>query len=357
MQGFAMGVGLFFECRVKERLRRGEVQFSGEIVGVGGTMPLFHSRIFPFHRERSLIIDSIEFADDFLEVDFTVPRRAEVPSAMGGAESNVASQNTIAAVQHHLAVLDVDMEDAVGELADEFGWVHALPLQVAGVEVEAETRMMADGLQGPLGAPEVKGDFRGMDFQGKIDPLSIEFLQNRRPDFGEFSVAVINHLVRYCGETVEHVPNRRTSEAIDDLDAKVLGCLGGGFHGGNAPGAFRFGIIVTVCGQGAEAVGAFVVIGIESELTSQVVADGPAIQAMLGKQLAFLFTIVGVLGRLEDIKVVAPATKLQAIVADGLHAGGEFFQGIIGPLASENGDGTVHWEMDSVFKGETVGGV
>ena len=143
-----------------------------------------------------MIAGSIEFADDFLEIDLPVTGRTEIPSTMRSTKRKMTAEDAVESIQHYFAVLDVDMEDPVRELPDECGWIDALPEQVAGIEVETETGMVADGFQCALGSPEVEGDFGWMNFQSKINAKTVELVQDRRPDLGEFSEAIVNHLVR-----------------------------------------------------------------------------------------------------------------------------------------------------------------
>ncbi len=71
-------------------------------------------------------------------------------------------------------VLDVHMVDPIGERSDELDRINALPVQVAGIEVEAEFLAMIQGFKRTFGRVEVERDFRRMYFQGKLDATFAE---------------------------------------------------------------------------------------------------------------------------------------------------------------------------------------
>ena len=111
-----------------------------------------HSRVFPFHGQRTLIADLIETPQDFFEADVAMAGRAEIPTAAPVAEPQMRAQDAGKTVATHRDVLDVDVVDAVRELAEESHGVDHLPDQVAGIEVEAEGRTPAK-LRLELGGP------------------------------------------------------------------------------------------------------------------------------------------------------------------------------------------------------------
>lgn len=59
----------------------------------------------------------------------------------------MAAQNAVALVVFDDHVLHVDVIDAVREAADELDRVHALPVQMAGIEVKAEFGPPVEGFQ------------------------------------------------------------------------------------------------------------------------------------------------------------------------------------------------------------------
>src|SRR5207253_2521887 len=120
-----------------------------------------HARVFPLDGERPLVAGRVQGADDLVEVDVAVAEGAEIPAAAGVAEGQVGAEDAGAAVEADGAVLHVHMEDPLGEVADEEVRLHSLPLQVAGIEVEAEGMPVAEGLEQALRGVEIEGDLGG----------------------------------------------------------------------------------------------------------------------------------------------------------------------------------------------------
>jgi hypothetical protein len=130
------------------------------------------------------------------------------------------------------------------------------------------------------------------------------------------------------------MPDRRAGEAVDGFDAK------------GSSGAC--GVLDLVGGALADALGVAVapdvwrddalmprIDRVTDGLPDQVVADGKRLETMPLKQLALLADILVGLKRLAHLKVVAPAGKLQPIVAKALGLWGQRLERKIGPLAGE----------------------
>ena len=77
---------------------------------------------------------------------------------------------------------------------------------------------------------------------------------------------------------------------------------------------------------------------VADRLADKMCGNGETLQAMLGEQGA-LGIAVGLIG-FGDIEVIAPAGEFHAIVAEGFDLGEEGFEGEVGPLAGEQGDGS-----------------
>ena len=77
-------------------------------------------------------------------------------------------------------------------------------------------------------------------------------------------------------------------------------------------------------------------------LADEVGGDGVAGEAVVLEELPLLVDVffTGYSG--VGIEVVAPAGELEAVVAHFFRERGEFFEGKIGPLAGEQGDGAWH---------------
>src|SRR4051794_32364909 len=69
------------EGGVKRLFRGREIDTLDQFQGFGGAALTLHPAVFPFHRERPLIADLVERANNLLEVDAAAPRRNEIPAA------------------------------------------------------------------------------------------------------------------------------------------------------------------------------------------------------------------------------------------------------------------------------------
>ena len=116
--------------------------------------------VFPLDRQRPVVVDLVERADDLLEVDAAAPRRAKLPAAARIAKLQMARQDAAAAVERHDRVLDVHVIDAIGKRANELDRIDPLPQQMAGIEVEAELLAAIERLQRPLGRVDSRRRFR-----------------------------------------------------------------------------------------------------------------------------------------------------------------------------------------------------
>ena len=84
----------------------------------------------------------------------------------------MAGENPARSIQPDDRILHVNVEDPLGKLAKESGRVDPLPDQVAGIEIKAELRPAAKGIQGTFGRIQIEGDFRGVYFQANFTPHS-----------------------------------------------------------------------------------------------------------------------------------------------------------------------------------------
>jgi hypothetical protein len=64
-----------------------------------GAVLAVHAAVFPFDRQRAVVADVVERADDLLEVHAAVAQRAEVPAAVGVPEVQVRAQYAGTAVE------------------------------------------------------------------------------------------------------------------------------------------------------------------------------------------------------------------------------------------------------------------
>src|SRR5439155_10080911 len=119
-------------------------------------------------RQRAVVADLVEGADDRLPVDAAVPRRPVVPTPPRVAVGQVRPQEAAAPVQRQRRVLDVDVVNAVREAAHELRRVDPLPVQVAGVEQQAELLPAVQGVEYHLGRVQVEGDLPRVDLEGEL---------------------------------------------------------------------------------------------------------------------------------------------------------------------------------------------
>src|ERR1044072_2847683 len=139
--------GLLRERSV-ERDRGGrEVRGAHERERVRRSPVAIHPGILPLDRERTVVPDPVQRADHGLEVDVAVAGGDEVPAAPGLAEVQVSAEDRRAGVEVPDRVLDVRVEDLLGEVGDEGRRVEELVLEVTRVEVDAEARPVADRVQ------------------------------------------------------------------------------------------------------------------------------------------------------------------------------------------------------------------
>ena len=81
---------------------------------------------------------------------------------------------------------------------------------------------------------------------------------------------------------------------------------------------------------------------VADRLAHEVVGDRVAGEPVVFEHRPFVVDVfLGICGGI-DVEVVAPAGEFDAVVAHFFDERGEFFEGQVGPLAGEQGDGTWH---------------
>src|SRR5262249_61523539 len=96
--------------------------------------------------------------------------RAPVPAASRVTRRQITVEQPGPAVERDGHVLDVNVQDALGEAAQKLHRVDPLPVQVARVEEEAELLAFVERLEHQLGAGQVEGELPRMDLAGKLHP-------------------------------------------------------------------------------------------------------------------------------------------------------------------------------------------
>src|SRR5439155_5962027 len=191
---------------VEGNFRRREVRAPNERERIRCSPVAIHSRVLPLDGERSGVPDSVQGAEEGLEVDVAVPGRDEVPASLRLAEVEMTAEDALAPVERLPRVLHVDVIDAVRKLLDERGRVEELVGEVARVEVDPELRPSADRVERLARRDEVVGDLGGVHLETEPDPLLLEDVHDRTPPLGEIVVSTLDLLEVVRGKRVEEVP-------------------------------------------------------------------------------------------------------------------------------------------------------
>ena len=220
-------------------------------------MDAVHAGVFPFHRERSLVVGIVEGHDNFLEVDIAVAKGAEIPEAPGIGEVGMAAKYAHGAVSMAPPhVLHVHMEDTVREGADKLHVVDALVTQVRGVVVEAEALVATDRLDRGFRRGDVEGNFRGVDLEGKVHVQFVVGIEDRFPAGGKIFKALVPVGLVGRREGIDRMPYARAGKAVyggrEGIELtpvwlgvkEVAGRLAGGDHllGRALPHALRLAV-------------------------------------------------------------------------------------------------------------------
>ena len=118
-------------------------------------MIALHAGIFPFDGQRAIVMNSVQSANDFLEVDAAAANRAEFPTAARIAEFQMRTENASLAVEVDDSVFDVAVENTIREFTNEFDGVDSLTNQVAWFKVEDKFRSVVDRFQIAVGRVNV----------------------------------------------------------------------------------------------------------------------------------------------------------------------------------------------------------
>src|SRR5579859_4013365 len=137
---------LLFEGGIEGLLRGREIKPFHECRGLWCSLGTLHAAIFPLHGEWPLIADTVEGADNLLELDAVASRGAEIPAAARIAEVQVRAKNAGAPIKVACRVLDMYIVDAVGKGFKKQYGINKLVMQMTGVEVNAKGGPMLDGL-------------------------------------------------------------------------------------------------------------------------------------------------------------------------------------------------------------------
>ena len=115
---------------------------NGATDSFGGAVEAVHAGVLPLDGDRSGVADVLQRAEGVLPGDVPVAGGDEVPAAARVTPRQMGAQDAVAAVEHPDRLLDVHVEDAVGIGVDEIDRVDHLPVEMAGVEVDAHRRVV-----------------------------------------------------------------------------------------------------------------------------------------------------------------------------------------------------------------------
>jgi hypothetical protein len=191
----------------------------------GSALDAVHPDILPLDGKGPGVADVVEGHDDFFEVDVAPAHGTEVPVTPGVAEIGVSAENACRAVAvPPPGVLHVNVVDAVGEPPDEADIVNPLVTKMAGVVVEAETPVPADGGQSSLRRGCVECDLGRVDFEPEVHIHLFENLEDWQPAVGKIFVSGFQIFLGGGRKRVERMPDRRAGEAVDDrVDDRPIG--------------------------------------------------------------------------------------------------------------------------------------
>ena len=126
------------EGRVEGAAAGAEVDLLDVVGGFGCAVVAVHAAVFPFDRERTVVVDVVEGPDDLFEIHGASAGAAEVPATPRVAKIEMACQNSRPAVERRDGVLDMYVIDPLGKGADEFDWIDTLPMQMARIEIKSK---------------------------------------------------------------------------------------------------------------------------------------------------------------------------------------------------------------------------
>ena len=273
----------------------------------------------------------VQDAADAVEIHVAMAQGDEVPAPAHIPKGDVGAQDAVASVEVQLDVLGVDVVDPVDEVAAEDHGVHALPQQVAGIEVDAHGGPVVEDLQQLLGGPVVKGDLGGMDLQRQLDAAGVVDVHDGAPQLLDLLIGGLDLFLGGLGEGVPQLPDGRAHEEGDDLDVHGLGGLGGVLHFLDAPLLNFRGLARQLRRREAVQPGIVGVRqGVADALSGQVVAQCPAAQAVFLERRLDLGHVGGVRGGALHIQV--RGGELQALEAHLLGQPADLLQREVAPL-------------------------
>ncbi len=84
------------------------------------------------------IIDVVQRPENLFKGHAATARGDEVPTTTPVAKAQVGGEDTVTAVQIAYRFLDMHMVNAIGKFIDKFDRIHQLPVEMAGIIVDAK---------------------------------------------------------------------------------------------------------------------------------------------------------------------------------------------------------------------------
>ena len=177
--------------------------------------------------------------------------------------------------------------------------------------------------------------------QTEAHVFRLESVQNRRPACGKVRVARVDIGLAGGREEVELGPHAAAGKAVDHIDAKEARGLGRllDLLGRTLAHTLRLAVAPDVVGQNA-----FVAFinRITDALPNEMIANRPAAEIVLFEQITLLAHVAVRLQRLIDLKMIAPAGKLQAVKTPLARLLGQRLQWQIRPLSGKKRNWSCH---------------
>lgn len=183
-----------------------------------------------------------------------------------------------------------------------------------------------------------------MDLQGQLDAAAVKLVHDGAPQRLDLLIPLLHLGLGGLGERVPELPDGGAHEEGDHIHAHGLGRPGSVFHRLDRPGLN--GLRLSGQLRGCKAVQAGVIgprQGVAHALARQMVADGPAAQAVPGQGVLHFLHIGRVGGR--PLHVQVGSGEFQSLIAHFLRQGTDFFQGQIAPLNRKQCHRSCHMDL------------
>lgn len=233
------------------------------------------------------------------------------------------------------------VKDAIGKAANELDRFDSLPVQMAGIEGEAEFFAAIECIENDFGGVDVEGDLAGVDFEGEADSAVASGIEYRMPLFGELFHGVGDEFGAWGRVACDVAPDGRAGESADDTGTEFFSQLERGDHFLRGPLVNSGLVAVAPNIVRRERLMAFI-DRIGNTLADFVISDDGQLQVVPGEEFQLVRDGVFVAEGSLDLEMIAPAAEFHAVITPfvGLH--GQCFEGQVGPGACKEQDLSWH---------------